>query len=253
MVQPNRRHFFRTAVGGVCLQGISRTWGAEGELEGYVRANTDWLAKCRFGIGVHWTAQSVPSGAHRSRSSRPLTPSTSSGSCRQSSMPGPTTCCSLRPTPCRCSLLRIRCSTRSCRTDLRARPDRRACRWPGRQGRAAAGLLQPPCNSKDDPPWEQAVGYHDQNKGRFAQNLLEIVGWRANGTRTRSRRGGSTARIPWILGPAQQRDHRHDRLSVSLGTVHGGRQDRASARLVTYNAGVNETFLYTTHQDYWAG
>jgi hypothetical protein len=25
------------------------------------------------------------------------------------------------------------------------------------------------------------------------------------------------------------------------------------ARLVTYNAGVNQTFLYTTHQDYWAG
>ena len=25
------------------------------------------------------------------------------------------------------------------------------------------------------------------------------------------------------------------------------------ARLVTYNAGVNQAFLYTTHQDYWAG
>ena len=24
-------------------------------------------------------------------------------------------------------------------------------------------------------------------------------------------------------------------------------------RLVTYNAGINKTFLYTTHQDYWAG
>ena len=24
-------------------------------------------------------------------------------------------------------------------------------------------------------------------------------------------------------------------------------------RLVTYNAGVNQAFLYTTHQDYWAG
>jgi hypothetical protein len=24
-------------------------------------------------------------------------------------------------------------------------------------------------------------------------------------------------------------------------------------RLVTYNAGVNQTYLYTTHQDYWAG
>jgi hypothetical protein len=23
--------------------------------------------------------------------------------------------------------------------------------------------------------------------------------------------------------------------------------------LVTYNPGINETFLYTTHQDYWAG
>ncbi|MHB8971197.1 MAG: hypothetical protein ACYC3X_27430 [Pirellulaceae bacterium] len=27
----------------------------------------------------------------------------------------------------------------------------------------------------------------------------------------------------------------------------------SAARLVTYNAGVNETFLYTTHQDYWSG
>jgi hypothetical protein len=27
----------------------------------------------------------------------------------------------------------------------------------------------------------------------------------------------------------------------------------AATRLVTFNAGVNETFLYTTHQDYWAG
>jgi len=24
-------------------------------------------------------------------------------------------------------------------------------------------------------------------------------------------------------------------------------------RLVTYNAGVNQTYMYTTHQDYWAG
>jgi alpha-L-fucosidase len=26
----------------------------------YQRANTDWLANCRFGIGAHWTAQTVP-------------------------------------------------------------------------------------------------------------------------------------------------------------------------------------------------
>ncbi|MFA6569486.1 MAG: hypothetical protein WCS96_14845, partial [Victivallales bacterium] len=26
----------------------------------YIRANTDWLAKCRYGISVHWTARSMP-------------------------------------------------------------------------------------------------------------------------------------------------------------------------------------------------
>jgi hypothetical protein len=30
------------------------------EAGGHVRANTDWLAGCRFGIGIHWTAQTVP-------------------------------------------------------------------------------------------------------------------------------------------------------------------------------------------------
>jgi len=32
----------------------------DAEAGGYVRANTDWLADCRFGIGIHWTAQTVP-------------------------------------------------------------------------------------------------------------------------------------------------------------------------------------------------
>ncbi|GEM_PF-2272511 len=26
----------------------------------YTPANTDWLAACRVGIGVHWTAQTAP-------------------------------------------------------------------------------------------------------------------------------------------------------------------------------------------------
>jgi len=32
-------------------------------------------------------------------------------------------------------------------------------------------------NSAQDSLWEKAVGYHDPDKNRFAQNLLEIVGW----------------------------------------------------------------------------
>ena len=53
--------------------------------------------------------------------------------------------------------------------------------------------------------------------------------------------------------PAQQRDHRHDRLSVPWERFTVAAKIGHPARLVTYNAGVNETFLYTTHQDYWAG
>ena len=26
----------------------------------YTRANTDWLSNCRLGIGVHWTAMTMP-------------------------------------------------------------------------------------------------------------------------------------------------------------------------------------------------
>ena len=33
------------------------------------------------------------------------------------------------------------------------------------------------CNQGEDRAWEQAVGYHDRDKQRFAQNLTDIVGW----------------------------------------------------------------------------
>ena len=46
-------------AGAPCLQ-MSRLWGAEEPPKDYQRANTDWLAKCHYGIGVHWTAQTVP-------------------------------------------------------------------------------------------------------------------------------------------------------------------------------------------------
>ena len=52
----NRREFTRLALAGLGMQALPLVAGETG----YVRANTDWLAKCRFGIGVHWTAQTVP-------------------------------------------------------------------------------------------------------------------------------------------------------------------------------------------------
>ena len=43
------------------------------------------------------------------------------------------------------------------------------------------------------------------------------------------------------------------RLSVSVGTIHRGGKAGYPARLVTYNPGLGQSFLYTTHQDYRSG
>ena len=59
MVQTTGRQFAGIVLSSAGLPTANRLAGAE-KPSPYVRANTDWLAKCRFGIGIHWTAQSVP-------------------------------------------------------------------------------------------------------------------------------------------------------------------------------------------------
>ena len=57
----DRRQFITTlaAAGASCV--VARSSGGAMEKPGpYKRASTDWLAKCRYGVGVHWTAQTVP-------------------------------------------------------------------------------------------------------------------------------------------------------------------------------------------------
>ncbi|MFA7006475.1 MAG: hypothetical protein WC429_20705, partial [Verrucomicrobiia bacterium] len=53
----NRREFARLAMAGMGMPVLPLI---AGETADYTRANTDWLAKRRYGIGVHWTAQTVP-------------------------------------------------------------------------------------------------------------------------------------------------------------------------------------------------
>jgi hypothetical protein len=55
----SRRQFAGIVLGSAVLPATNRLVGAE-QPSPYVRANTDWLAKCSFGIGIHWTAQTVP-------------------------------------------------------------------------------------------------------------------------------------------------------------------------------------------------
>jgi hypothetical protein len=110
------------------------------------------------------------------------------------------------------------------------------------------------CNGKQDAAWEQAVGYHAPNKERFAQNLMEIVSWMGDRYRDKIK--------AWWFDSPYSLDTRgpHNSVTTDMSGFQfpwerftAAAKTGDPARLVTYNAGVNETFLYTTHQDYWAG
>ena len=110
------------------------------------------------------------------------------------------------------------------------------------------------CNSQQDRPWEQAVGYHAADKNVLATNLMEIVGWM--GEKYRGKINAWWFDSPYSLDPrgphnSVTTDMTGFRFPWERFTVAAKRG--FADRLVTYNPGVAQTFLYTTHQDYWAG
>jgi alpha-L-fucosidase len=221
----------------------------------YERANTDWLAKCRFGIGVHWTARTVP------RSGPPLPFQKAVEAFKVERFVDSlvyagadyllfTATHALQMLPAPHPVIDKILPGRTCQRDLLAElADALAAK-----GMPLLVYYNHSCNTKDDPPWEQAVGYHDPDKRRFADNLLDIVGQLSERYRDRIK--------AWWFDSPYSLDTRGPHHSVTTDmsgfqfpweqfTVAAKRG--YPARLVTYNAGVNETFLYTTHQDYWAG
>jgi len=255
----NRRCFLHgaTATAAACMAGRHAWAAAEAdELDAsYKRANTDWLAKCRFGIGVHWTAQTVP----RSGAPKPFQQAVAEFDLQRFVATVEhagadyvlfTAAHALQMLPAPHPVLDKILPGRTCERDLiRELADALAARQ-----KHLLVYYNHSCNTQDDPPWEQAVGYHDQHKDRFAENLLEIVGWM--GDRYRDKIKAWWFDSPYSL---DTRGPHHsvttdmtgfqfpwERFTVAAKIGH-------PARLVTYNAGVAETFLYTTHQDYWAG
>jgi hypothetical protein len=110
------------------------------------------------------------------------------------------------------------------------------------------------CNSGEDPDWERAVGYHDWPKDRFFANLCSIVGCLGE-------RYGELV-VGWWFDSSYSVDASgpHNSVTCDLRDWRFPWEDYTQLakrgnpnRLVTYNAGVNQTHLYTAHQDYWAG
>jgi hypothetical protein len=247
----NRRDFTRRALAGLGLQAIPLMAGESG----YVRANTDWLAKCQYGIGVHWTAQTVPRHGDPLPFQRAVDAFKLKDFVAQVQDAGAdyvlfTAAHALQMLPAPHPLLDDILPDRTCERDLiRELADALAA-----YGLPLLLYWNHSCNGNDDPEWRKAVGYDGKDKNVLAKNLIDIVAcmgarygdrvkaWWFDSAYSLDPRGPHNSvttdmtgfQFPW------------ERFTVAAKTGH-------PARLVTYNAGVAQTFRYTTHQDYWAG
>lgn len=248
-----RRQFLLSLAAGAACGQIPRLFGAD--QPNYVRADTDWLAKCRYGIGIHWTAQTVPRHGDPLPFQRAVDAFKLKDFVDQVQYAGAdyvlfTAAHALQMLPAPHPLLDDILPGRTCERDLiRELADALAAK-----GLPLLVYYNHSCNGKQDSPWEQAVGYHAANKERFATNLIDIVAWM--GERYKDRIKAWWFDSPYSLDPRGPHNSvttnmtgfqfPWERFTVAAKTGH-------PARLVSYNPGVAKTFLYTTHQDYWAG
>jgi hypothetical protein len=254
-----RRSFLRTAaVSSASCVAAGRLFALEVEAapeRPYRRANTDWLANCRFGMGVHWTARTAPMQGRPRAFQAAVDAFDLAGFVAAVEHAGAdyvlfTAVHALQMLPAPHPVIDRILPGRTCQRDLiRELAEALAVR-----GKHLLVYYNHSCNQNDDPAWEQAVGYHGQDMGRFARNLIEIVSWSGE-------RYGERLKAWWFDSPYSV-DPRgpHNSVTTDLRGFQFPWEEFTVAakaghpgRLVTYNPGIHETFLYTRHQDYWAG
>ncbi len=250
---PRRRFLSLLGAGAAaCSAGAAAFAGAK---VAYKRADTDWLARCRFGVGVHWTAQTVPRHGPPLPFQKAVDAFDLDGFLAAVDHTGAdyvllTATHALQMLPAPHPVIDDILPGRTCQRDLiRELADRLAA-----SGKHLLVYYNHSCNRKDDPPWEKAVGYHDPDKNRLAENLINIIGF--IGRRYRDKIRAWWFDSPYSLDPSGP----HNSVSTDMAGFRFPWERFSAAaklgysdRLVTYNAGVHETYLYTTHQDYWAG
>ena len=248
----NRREFSRLALATLGMHALPLV---ASEPSGYVRANTDWLAKCRYGIGIHWTAHTVPRHGSPLPFQRAVDAFRLEPFVEQVRHAGAdyvlfTATHALQMLPAPHPIIDRISLGRTCQRDLIGELA---------DALAAHGLpllvyYNHSCNGRDDPPWRMAVGYDSKDKSILAKNLMDIVAWMGERYKGKIK--------AWWFDSSYSLDPRdpHNTVTTDMGgfqfpwerfTVAA--KTGFPARLVTYNAGGSNTFLYTTHQDYWAG
>ncbi len=221
----------------------------------YHRPDMHWLASCSLGMGVHWTAQTMP------RSGSACSFEDAVDRFRLDAFLADveasdvdyvifTVTHALQMLPCPHPVVDMILPGRTSARDVL-----------GEISDGLAGLgkklivyYNHSCNQGDDPPWEQAVGYHDQDKARLAENLCAIVRWMGDryGERIRAWWFDSAFSLdasgPYHSVTTDLRGFQFPWEDFTVAAKSGGKD-----RLVTYNPGAGHTHLYTEHQDYQAG
>lgn len=221
----------------------------------YLKANTDWLANCRYGIGVHWTAQTTP------RRGEPLPFQIAVEAFDLAAFTDAiidsgaeylifTSAHALQKLPGPNPVIDEILPGRTCQRDLIGEIAERLIA----HGIHLILYYNHSCNGAEDPDWEKALGYHDSSKERLATNLRNIVA--EMGQHYGDRLKAWWFDSPYSIDPSGPYSSvttdmagfqfPWERFTVAAKT---GFPDR----LVTYNPGINSTYLYTDHQDYWAG
>jgi len=110
------------------------------------------------------------------------------------------------------------------------------------------------CNGEDDPEWIVASGYRGAPLTLFAARIIEIVEYM-------SRRYGKLL-SGWWFDSSYTVDPRgpHNSVTTEMGdwqfpweAMTTAAKSGNAESILTYNAGININYLYTEHQEYWAG
>jgi hypothetical protein len=219
----------------------------------YHQANTDWLAACDFGLSVHWTARTVPRAGRQLSFQdavdqfdldRFLQAVDTSGAAYVIF----TATHALQMLPCPHPVVDKILLGRTTTRDLLGE----IARALAARGKPLIVYYNHSCNVGDDPAWEQAVGYHDETNDRFIENLCDVVRWLGESY-------GDLIKA-WWFDSSYSIDPRgpNNTVTGNFKSFPWEELTRAAKaglpeRLIAYNAGIGDQFLYTTHQDFWAG
>ena len=220
----------------------------------YKRASTDWVAGS-LGLSVHWTSHSKPLSGEAMDYHDAVNNFNLDGFINQLKISGAkhlifTTTHAEEyiagPHPVMDYLLPGRSCKRDLLGELAQRLDDEKIRL--------IFYYNHSCNGNDDLPWKNAVGYVGAPLDLFAGRIMSIVEYM-------SRRYGNLISGWWFdssysldpRGPVQgvsvpMGDWQFPWKALTAATKSGNPES-----IVTYNAGIDFDYLYTTHQDYYAG